>query len=65
VNDNDTAVNVDKPTVLGGYLQQSNVNTPEEMVCMLENNRLAESLSKAMQMLDETLGRANQDLAGQ
>ena len=63
-SDSDPVKAVDKPEVMGGYLQQSNVNVPQEMVWMLENNRMAESMGKAMQTIDEMLARASQDLAG-
>ncbi|WP_027338781.1 flagellar hook-basal body protein [Halonatronum saccharophilum] len=41
-----------------GYLEGSNVNAIEEMVKMIENNRIYESDQKAIQAQDDTLSKA-------
>jgi flagellar basal-body rod protein FlgF len=48
--------------VVTGALETSNVNTPSEMVAMLDNSRLTETITRAMQVADATLGTAIQDL---
>ncbi len=43
-----------------GFLEESNVNAVEELVRMIEANRIYESCYKAVQHQDETLSKANE-----
>ncbi|MFW6386439.1 MAG: flagellar basal-body rod protein FlgF [Bacillota bacterium] len=45
-----------------GYLEGSNVNIVEEMTRMIETNRLYEAGQKAIQNMDNTLGKAVNDV---
>lgn len=45
-----------------GFLEQSNVNTIEELINMIVTMRIYESDQKAIRIQDDTLGRAIQDL---
>ncbi|HUU47026.1 MAG TPA: flagellar basal-body rod protein FlgF [Acidobacteriota bacterium] len=45
-----------------GYLEQSNVNTIEELVDMIATMRIYETDQKSIQIQDDTLGRAVSDL---
>ena len=44
--------------IMQGFLERSNVNPLEEMVKMIEVTRSFESNQKAVQSMDETLGKA-------
>lgn len=48
---------LDRPQILQGYLEASNVSVVTEMVEMIEVNRAYEANSKAMQTHDQLLGR--------
>lgn len=48
--------------VLQGYLEQSNVNTIEELVDMIATMRIYETDQKSIQIQDDTLGRAVSEL---
>jgi flagellar basal-body rod protein FlgF len=50
------------PAVSAGTLESSNVELPKEMAGMVENQRLFDLLTRAMQTQDEELGRAIQEL---
>jgi flagellar basal-body rod protein FlgG len=51
-----------KGTVRQGFLEQSNVNTVREMVDLIETMRSFESDQKVSQAIDETLGKAANDI---
>jgi len=44
-------------------IEMSNVNMPNELVGMIENSRQAEMASRALQLIDEEIGRAISNLA--
>lgn len=48
----------DKPSVVQGYLEMSNVNIVSEMVDMINISRAFESNQKLVNTVDETLGKA-------
>ncbi|NCN10050.1 MAG: flagellar hook-basal body protein [Leptospira sp.] len=50
-------IDTDRPQILQGYLEASNVSVVTEMVEMIEVNRAYEANSKAMQTHDQLLGR--------
>ena len=49
-------------TLKQGMLEESNVELPKEMVGMIQNQRMADMLSRAIQTQDEGMGRAIQEL---
>ncbi|GMV82440.1 MAG: hypothetical protein AMXMBFR7_36240 [Planctomycetota bacterium] len=61
--DPDRMTDASKPDVLTGTLERSNVNLPNEMVAMLENSRLTELATRAMQIGDGLFSTAIQNLA--
>ena len=44
------------------YLEESNVDLPREMVGMIQNQRMSDMLSRAVQAQDESYGKAIQEL---
>lgn len=55
-------INDSESVVRQGYLERSNVNSIEELVDMIAAMRIYESDQRAIQVQDETLGRAVNDL---
>ncbi len=53
VNSTETPIEVEKPEILQGYLEQSNVNAVKEMVTLITVVRAYESLQKMVQAEDE------------
>ncbi len=49
---------VERPEILQGYIEQSNVNAVKEMVTLISVVRAYESLQKMVQAEDETIGQA-------
>lgn len=49
--------------VLQGYIESSNVNIAQEMVDMIVTSRAYETNQRSARMIDETLGRAVNDIA--
>ena len=47
-------------TILGGYIELSNVKVVEEMVSMIETQRAYEINSKAVETSDQMLSRLTQ-----
>lgn len=58
-----TETEVKNSEVLQGYIETSNVSIASEMVDMIVTNRAYESSQRAARMIDETLGRAVNDIA--
>jgi flagellar basal-body rod protein FlgF len=56
------AEDVESPSVRQGFLEQSNVNTIEEMVNMITTFRFYEADQRAVQMQDQVQGRVVNDL---
>jgi flagellar basal-body rod protein FlgF len=54
--------NAQRGAVQQGYLEQSNVNSVREMVDLISTMRSFESSQKTVQALDETLGKAVNDV---
>ncbi|MGL4394106.1 MAG: flagellar hook-basal body protein [Brevinema sp.] len=52
------ATDLEKPKVVQGYLEKSNVQAVEEMVKMIEIQRLYEANQKVIQTEDELIGKA-------
>lgn len=55
-----TATNLEKSTVVQGYLEGSNVQLADEMVNLIVAQRAYEANSKAITTSDEMMGQANQ-----
>ncbi|MGL4388716.1 MAG: flagellar hook-basal body protein [Brevinema sp.] len=53
-----SATDIEKPKVLQGFLEKSNVQAVEEMVKMIEIQRLYEANQKVIQTEDELIGKA-------
>lgn len=53
VNSDETPVEVEKPEILQGYIEQSNVNAVKEMVTLITVVRAYESLQKVVQAEEE------------
>lgn len=51
-------LNIEEPSIKPGYLEDSTVNPIEQMVEMIQANRIYEASSKAIQAQDSTLGKA-------
>lgn len=51
-------ISINNYQIVQGYLEQSNVKVVEEMAKMIETNRLYEANQKVIQTLDNTLGKA-------
>jgi flagellar basal body rod protein FlgG len=47
-----------------GHLESSNVDMPSEMVQMIQNQRMFDMLTRTLQIQDDGLGKAIQDLSG-
>jgi len=47
----------------GGHLESSNVELPQEMVSMIQNQRMYDMLTRALQTQDEGLGKGLQDIS--
>jgi flagellar basal-body rod protein FlgG len=63
-NPNDATLTVvQKPTFAAGYLESSNIQIPRELTAMINNQRMFDMLTKAVQTSDESVGRAIQDLS--
>lgn len=57
-----TPEDVAHPTVMQGYVEQSNINAITEMTAMIEQFRLFESQQKVIQTTDQILGQVTRDL---
>lgn len=56
------AIELERPTVLQGYVESSNVDPIEEMTEMIEHFRLFETQQKILQSHDQVLGAITRDL---
>lgn len=54
----EAAVEVEKPEILQGYIELSNVNAVKEMVTLINVVRAYEALQKMVQAEDDTIGKA-------
>jgi flagellar basal-body rod protein FlgF len=52
-SDKQTAINIDRPVILQGVIEGSNVDSVQEMVKMIAVNRTYEASQKAMRSMDE------------
>jgi len=50
----ETAINLERPGILQGYIEDSNVNAVKEMVELINVVRAYESMQKVVQAEDET-----------
>ncbi|MEI6231515.1 MAG: flagellar hook basal-body protein [Planctomycetota bacterium] len=55
-------VRASSATLAPNYLEESNVDLPREMVGMIQNQRMSDMLSRAVQAQDESYGKAIQEL---